>query len=379
MLKAKKPAIFTPFRAKKGRVYAMKADFTKKLLKWNRDVNTRSMPWKAEKDPYKIWLSEIILQQTRVEQGLGYYERFIKAFPTIQQLAKAPPEKVFKLWEGLGYYTRCKNLLATAAFISHEKKGKFPNDYETILSLKGVGPYTAAAIASFAFNLPYAVVDGNVFRVLSRYFGISTPVDSSNGKTLYTLLANELLDRDEPGIYNQAIMDFGAVVCKPQQPLCGLCPQKNDCRALALKAVKGLPVKEKKLIKRNRWFTYFVVEITDQILVRKRTGKDIWENLYEFVLYETEQPLVPDEQIIRPVLKTIFGKHSLRIKNISPVAHQQLTHQHITGQFIELETTTMPTALKGYETVKKTMLKKLPFPKFITGWMQQEGKPLRLF
>ena len=358
----------------------MKADFTKKLLKWNRDINTRSMPWKAEKDPYKIWLSEIILQQTRVEQGLGYYERFIKAFPTIQQLAKAPEEKVFKLWEGLGYYTRCKNLLATAVFISKEKKGKFPDDYETILSLKGVGPYTAAAIASFAFKLPHAVVDGNVVRVLSRYFGMSTPIDSTAGKTLYTLLANELLDKDEPGIYNQAIMDFGAIVCKPQQPLCGVCPQKNDCRALALKAVKDLPVKEKKLVRKDRWFTYFVVEITGQVLVRKRKEKDIWENLYEFVLYETDQSLPADKNTLKPILKAIFGNHSLHIKNISPVFQQQLTHQHIAGQFIELETATVPTALKeDYEPVKKTALKKLPFPKLITSWMQQESRPLRLF
>jgi A/G-specific adenine glycosylase len=200
-------------------VYAMKPDFTKKLMKWNQSSNNRAMPWKGEKDPYKIWLSEIILQQTRVEQGLGYYERFVKKFPTIKHLAKAPEQEVFKLWEGLGYYTRCKNLIATATFISKEKKGKFPDDYESILSLKGVGPYTAAAIASFAYNLPHAVIDGNVFRVLSRYFGISTPVDTAAGKKMYALLAKELLDKDEPGLYNQAIMDFGAVVCKPLQPL----------------------------------------------------------------------------------------------------------------------------------------------------------------
>jgi A/G-specific adenine glycosylase len=362
-----------------GETPAMKADFTKKLLKWNRDHNSRSMPWKAEKDPYKIWLSEIILQQTRVEQGLGYYEKFIRAFPTIAQLAKAPPEKVFKLWEGLGYYTRCKNLLATAALISNERNGIFPNDYETILSLKGIGPYTAAAIASFGFNLPHAVLDGNVFRVLSRYFGIDTPIDNPAGKKLYTLLANELLDKDQPAVYNQSIMDFGAVICKPQQPLCMNCPQKNDCRALALKAVKNLPVKEKKLVKRNRWFTYFIVEINDSVLVKKRTGKDIWENLYEFVLYETDQPLTPGKDAMKPVLKTIFGAQSLRIKNISPVFRQQLTHQHIAGQFIEIETSTVPPGFSTYDLIAKPALKKLPFPKLITAWMQQQSRPLRLF
>jgi len=358
----------------------MKADFTAKLMKWNRNLNTRAMPWKGEKDPYKIWLSEIILQQTRVEQGLGYYERFIRAFPTVKHLAKAPQKKVFKLWEGLGYYTRCKNLVATAAFISKEKKGIFPADYETILSLKGVGPYTAAAIASFAYNLPHAVLDGNVFRVLSRYFGINTPIDTPAGKKLYTMLAHELLHRKEPGLYNQAIMDFGAVVCKPQQPLCGQCPQKNDCQALKYNIVKDLPIKEKQLKKKNRWLYYFIVEIKkDTVLIRKRTGKDIWENLYEFVLYERNQLLAPGKKTLTPVLKELFGNQLIHIKNISPVFHQQLTHQTIAGQFIELETETIPVTMRGYEAVKKTTIKKYPFPKFISAWLQQKNKPLQLF
>jgi A/G-specific adenine glycosylase len=357
----------------------MKADFTKKLMKWNLSSNTRAMPWKGEKDPYKIWLSEIILQQTRVEQGLGYYERFIKTFPTVQQLAKAPQEKVFKLWEGLGYYTRCKNLIATADFVSKEKKGIFPDDYETILSLKGVGPYTAAAIASFAFNLPHAVLDGNVFRVLSRYFGISTPTDMPAGKKLYTMLANELLDRDEPGLYNQAIMDFGAVICKPRQPLCKLCPQKNDCQALKHNMVKDLPIKEKQLKKKNRWLYYFIVTIKDGVLIHKRTTKDIWENLYEFVLYESTEPIEAGTNTFKPVLKELFGNHKTYVKNISPVFRQQLTHQNIAGQFIELETDTLPATMNNYELVKKTALKKYPFPKFITAWLQQDSKPMQMF
>src|SRR5580698_9523423 len=201
------------------------ADFAKKLLKWHKKENTRSMPWKGEKDPYKIWLSEVILQQTRVEQGWAYYERFLEAFPTIGDLASAPEKKVFKLWEGLGYYTRCRNLMITARRISSQYNGRFPSSYEGIVSLKGVGPYTAAAIASFAFNLPYAVVDGNVERVLARYFGEETPVDTSQGKKFYTGLAASLLDEKQAGRYNQAIMDFGAVICKPQNPLCTQCVQ----------------------------------------------------------------------------------------------------------------------------------------------------------
>jgi A/G-specific adenine glycosylase len=358
---------------------AMKADFTKKLMKWNRDLNTRDMPWKGEKDPYKIWLSEIILQQTRVEQGLGYYQRFIKAFPTVEDLAKAPEKKVFKLWEGLGYYTRCKNLLASAAFIAKEKKGQFPRDYASILALKGVGPYTAAAIASFAFNLPYAVTDGNVLRVLSRYFGISAPIDSGSGRKLYDLLALELLDKQAPGLYNQGIMDLGAVICKPQQPLCAQCPQKNDCRAFKYSLVKMLPVKEKQLKKKTRWLYYFIVQVKDSVLVRKRSAKDIWENLYEFVLYESDQLLVAEEKILKPIIKKILGPQVVQVKNISPVFRQQLTHQTIIGQFIELEAASLPPALKEYEPVKKTQLKNYPFPKFITGWLQNNTKPMQLF
>ena len=357
----------------------MKADFTKKLMKWNQVSNTRAMPWKGEKDPYKIWLSEIILQQTRVEQGLGYYERFVKAFPTVQQLAKAPQQKVFKLWEGLGYYTRCKNLIATAAFISKEKKGKFPNDYESILSLKGVGPYTAAAIASFAFNLPYAVIDGNVFRVLSRYFGVSTPIDTPAGKKLYIQLAQDLLDKETPGLYNQAIMDLGAVICKPKQPLCKICPQKNNCRALKHSIIQYLPVKEKQLKKTNRWLYYFIVEIKGSVLVRKRTTRDIWENLYEFVLYESDKLLAPGKKVLNQILKKLLGSHAVTIKNISPVFRQQLTHQSIAGQFIELQMDNRPASLNNYELIKKTAIKKYPFPKFITAWLQQESKRMQLF
>ena len=253
----------------------MKADFTKKLLQWNQRSNNRAMPWKGEKDPYRIWLSEIILQQTRVEQGLAYYQRFIQTFPTIHDLANAPEKEVFKLWEGLGYYTRCKNLLATAVYISKELNGQFPATYSSILALKGIGPYTAAAIGSFAFNLPHAVTDGNVLRVLSRYFGISTPIDTTEGKKRYDLLAEALLDKQQPGIYNQAIMDFGAVICKPQQPLCPVCPQQKECVALATGNVKLLPVKEKQLVKKTRWFYYLVVQVKDEVLLNKRTGKDI--------------------------------------------------------------------------------------------------------
>src|ERR1700749_1524911 len=197
-----------------------KDPFTTLLLKWHNGKNSRVMPWKGEKNPYKIWLSEVILQQTRVEQGWSYYEKFVETFPTIHDLATAPEQKVFKLWEGLGYYSRCKNLIATAKRIDTEYKGVFPSTYEELLQLKGIGPYTAAAISSFAFGLPHAVVDGNVNRVLARDFGIETPFDTTEGKKIFSILAQELLDKKNSSAYNQAIMDLGATVCTPRNPLC---------------------------------------------------------------------------------------------------------------------------------------------------------------
>lgn len=349
----------------------MKADFTKNLIKWNQDAPSRVMPWKGEKDPYKIWLSEIILQQTRVEQGLGYYHRFIKAFPNIQKLAAAPDQEVFKLWEGLGYYTRCKNLLATARYISKELKGVFPDNYEKILSLKGIGPYTAAAISSFAYQLPHAVVDGNVFRVLSRYFGISTPIDGTEGKKLYTLLANEVLDKKMPGIYNQAIMDFGAVICKPQQPLCHQCPQKKDCMAFRNNWIQQLPVKEKQLIKKKRWLNYFLVETRNEILVHRRNEKDIWENLYEFVLHESKEALLAEKKSMEKVFQQLLGKNKFTVTSISTSRKQQLTHQTIEGLFIHVTINRKLVVNGKYVWVKKDQLSVYPFPRFITAYLQE--------
>src|SRR6266487_2776207 len=237
-----------------------KAFFSKNLLDWNRNNNTRTMPWKGEKDPYKIWISEIILQQTQVEQGERYYNRFIRTFPTVQSIALAKENHIFKVWEGLGYYARCKNLIYSARYISKELDGNFPKSFPDLLLLKGVGQYTASAIASFAYNLPYAVADGNVIRVLSRFFGIHTAVDTSTGKKLFINLAYDLLDKKNPGIYNQAVMDFGAVICKPVLPLCNLCPVSKRCVALKQGLIQTLPLKAKNIIKRKRWIYYLVIE-----------------------------------------------------------------------------------------------------------------------
>jgi A/G-specific adenine glycosylase len=348
-------------------------------MRWHRQQNTREMPWKGEKDPYKIWLSEVILQQTRVAQGWDYYNRFLKKYPGIRQLAAAPDQEVFKLWEGLGYYNRCKNLLFTARQIVMDRKGKFPDRYEDILSLKGVGPYTAAAIASFAYDLPYAVVDGNVFRVLSRFFGIDEPIDSTKGKQIFTELADKVLDRQHPGLYNQAIMDFGAVICKPFSPACSICPLQKYCSAFGEGRVNELPVKEKTLLRKHRWFYYFVFAHDGNILVHKRTAKDIWQNLYEFYLLENDGPINWDEQQVMTRLQEQTGIRKARLVDISPVAVQQLTHQQIKGQFIRIELAAVPLLLKHYEWQPSAMLRKLPFPRFITQYLERPYLQKSLF
>ncbi len=347
--------------------------FARILLQWNREGNFRQMPWKNEKDPYKIWLSEIILQQTRVEQGLSYYRSFIKTFPDVHRLAKAPEDKVFKLWEGLGYYSRCRNLITTAKYISKELKGNFPDKYDEIKALKGVGPYTAAAISSFAFNLPHAVLDGNVFRVLARVFGIYTPTDSSEGKKRFTELSNDLLDAKQAGVYNQAIMDFGAVICKPA-PLCNQCFFKKHCFAYLNKKINDLPIKEKKINIRTRWFYYFELEYNNKTVIRQRTGKDIWQQLYELPMIEAN-----GEKNLKSILRQAEKENLLEPANydvisISRVYKQQLSHQLIAGKFVTMRLKRLPESIKnpvtnGWLWRTRRQLRKYPFPKFINEYL----------
>lgn len=351
----------------------MKQPFTRKLMLWNRRWNNRSMPWKGETDPYKIWLSEIILQQTRVEQGLKYYQAFITEFRTIEDLARAPDEKVYKLWEGLGYYSRCKNLLHTARDIQENYSGVFPVSYNQIRRLKGIGPYTAAAISSFAFNQPYAVVDGNVQRVLSRYFGISTPIDTGQGKAFYQSLADELLDVKNPGEYNQAIMDFGAIICKPQNPLCHECNQRHECVAFKNGHVNKLPVKGKALSKKNRWLYYFLIEVNNRIYIRKRIENDIWQNLHEFVLFDSPKP-VKDTVIHQSFLKKLFKKDLYKIRHISGLYKQQLTHQNIFGQFILVMAEKEIPSLHLFTLVHKSKLGHFAFPKIINQYLSKDSQ-----
>jgi A/G-specific adenine glycosylase len=347
-------------------------NFSRILLRWSRQKNKRQMPWKGEKDPYKIWLSEIILQQTRVEQGLDYYNRFINEFPNVQTLASAPEQKVFKLWEGLGYYSRCRNLIASAKHISTKLNGKFPSNYEDIRALKGVGPYTASAISSFAFNLPHAVVDGNVFRVLSRIFGVFDPIDSTAGKRKFAELADQLLDKKNAGLYNQAIMDFGAMICKPS-PLCSNCVFRTNCYARNNDKTRELPVKEKKIEIKKRWFYYLVLENDNNVVIRQRTTKDIWRQLYEFPMIESLA-----EQDLKNILATaeadgLLSKNMYEYISISPLYKQQLSHQLITGQFIVIRLKRKSRLPDSALWVDKNKFSKYAFPKLINDYCESMG------
>lgn len=346
------------------------AFFTEQLMLWDKKENNRKMPWKGEKDPYKIWLSEVILQQTRVEQGLDYYNKFIETFPTIDLLANAKDESVFKLWEGLGYYSRCRNLLFTARYIAFELGGQFPDNYESILNLKGVGPYTAAAIASFAFDQPYAVVDGNVFRVIARYFGIEKPTDTNEGKKYFTALATKLLDQSQPGKYNQAIMDFGATICKPALPLCNSCVLASNCTAKINSQVNQLPIKLKTISRKKRWIYYMVFHYKGSIGIKQRMQKDIWQGLNEFYAIEASAGLVWNEETVNNWLQNQIGISKASVLSISSVRTQQLTHQQITSQFIHIQLTQSPKALKGLIWINEKELKQFAFPRLITAYME---------
>lgn len=339
--------------------------FTRQLMDWNTNFNFREMPWKGETNPYKIWLSEIILQQTQVAQGLSYYNKFINTYPTVNDLNNADPNDVFKLWEGLGYYSRCKNLLFAARQIVTDFNGLFPNSYNDILSLKGIGPYTAAAIASFAFKLPYAVLDGNVIRVLSRYFAIGTPYDTTEGKRLFQEKANELLDTKQPHLYNQAIMDFGATVCTPTNPNCPRCNLNKHCASYLNNNVLEFPVKAKKIIKRKRFFIFLIIENNKkQLLVKKREDRDIWQNLHQFFEIENEAFYFLNDEMLFNSLKIQFPEFSFSDEvAMFDEQKQTLTHQIIYSKFITGIQLNDSKIIDGYNWISITDLNKMAFPK----------------
>lgn len=264
------------------------ANFTISIGSWFRQ-NKRDLPWRETSNPYKIWLSEVILQQTKVEQGLNYYLKFIESYPTVKLLAEAKEDDVLNLWQGLGYYSRARNMHFSAKLIMTDFNGVFPTDYKGVLALKGVGEYTAAAITSIAYGLPHAVVDGNVYRVLSRYLAISTPIDTTTGKKEFTAAANELLDVKNPGDHNQAVMELGAMVCTPKSPKCDICPIQDGCLARAKGEQLNYPIKSKKTKVVNRFFNYLIVTNGKWVVLKKRTGKGIWQGLYDFPLVEKKE------------------------------------------------------------------------------------------
>lgn len=341
--------------------------FTRQLMAWHAHENDRSLPWKSEKDPYKIWLSEVILQQTRALQGLPYYMSFTQAYPTLADMANAKDDEAFRLWQGLGYYNRCKNMLATARFIATELHCRFPDTYDDLLALKGIGPYTASAIASFAYGLPNAVVDGNVYRVLSRFFGIDTTIDSTAGKQQFATLAQYLLDKTESAAYNQAIMDLGATVCTPRNPACNTCPLSKKCVAYEQQLIDVLPVKSKKLVVRKRYFHYLLLTWKDSIWIQKRTGKDIWENLHEPYLIESVQPLDEKEMIQQEIFKTI-GYSSI---TFTGKTSQRLTHQIIEARFFTVTLAKNP-GMNNAEGkwMKSEDLAKTAFPKTVISFLE---------
>ena len=329
------------------------------------EQNGRCLPWRDTRNPYKIWISEIILQQTRVTQGYAYYCRFVNRFPDVRSLAEADEDEVMKYWQGLGYYSRARNLHAAAKSIA--SLDSFPSSYKEIRALKGVGDYTAAAIASFAFDLPCAVVDGNVYRVLSRWMGIGEPIDTAAGKKLFAGLAQELLDKEHPARYNQAIMDFGALVCTPASPRCGECPLADSCVALAKGTVGQLPVKQHKTKTRNRYFTYLYIRSAGNTFIRKRTGEDIWKNLYELPLIEADHQLTEEEILVHPLFLSLIKGHSVGFLRLSIKRTKHiLSHQVIWTDFYEVNLADEAKQIEGYQRVRVDDLHKFPVSRLIS-------------
>lgn len=341
--------------------------FGETLLKWYAE-NKRELPWRDTTDPYLIWISEIILQQTRVVQGYEYFLRFVRRFPDVKTLAAASEEEVMKYWQGLGYYSRARNLYAAARSMN----GIFPETYEEIRALKGVGDYTAAAICSFAYNMPYAVVDGNVYRVLSRYFGIDTPIDSGEGKKTFTALAEEMLDRSRPADYNQAIMDFGAIQCTPQAPDCMFCPLSETCLALSRGLVLQLPVKQHKTKTTNRYFNYVYVRMGAYTLIHKRTGNDIWKNLFELPLIETEKDLSEAEFLACPQLHALFAEGEAPVvRSVLRNVKHILSHRVIYAHFYEVVLPETSASFSGYQRIRAEDIERYAVPRLVHAFLEK--------
>ncbi len=324
---------------------------TTHLLEWY-DEHKRDLPWRHTDDPYAIWISETILQQTRIEQGLDYYYRFMSTFPTYQDLAMATEDEVMKLWQGLGYYSRARNLHAAAKSIGDS----FPTTYDEVIKLKGVGPYTAAAICSFAYGLPHAVLDGNVYRVLGRYLGIPEEIETSKGKKIYSQAANYLLSKSRPADFNQAIMDFGAIHCSQHSPKCDSCPLIDGCYAHSVGQIADFPVKKKKLALKHRYLYYIAIEKQHYTYIYKRTGKGIWRNLYEYPLIELEEAITVNQLLLRDDVKALWGKQN-EVDSIAVICEDKkhlLSHQYLHANCLVVKLKTKETHTSAEEEFNET-------------------------
>jgi len=343
------------------------------LGKWF-DLEKRDLPWRSSSDPYRIWLSEIILHQTRVAQGTAYYHRFLEKFPDVFSLAEANTDDVLKIWQGLGYYSRARNLHETARIIAFERNGRFPDNYSDLLKLKGIGEYTAAAISSIAFAEPKAAVDGNVKRVISRLFSVSEEINSPKGKKIIDALATEILDHENPGRHNQAVMELGASVCLPKKPLCISCPLNSVCMALQENRVSELPLKYNKTIVKDRFFNYLLIKHGTLIKLQQRTGGEIWEGLYEFPLIETPGLTAPEDYpgLIALFLKSDPGNFNI-IRVSEPVYHK-LSHRNIISCFLHLSVPVYSdfTRLPGKQ-IEISEFHEFPVPKLIERYISSAG------
>jgi A/G-specific adenine glycosylase len=348
------------------------SEFNKKLYAWYAQ-NARTLPWVGEKNPYLVWLSEIILQQTRVEHGIKYYEKFKKKFPTVKKLAQADEQTILKLWEGLGYYSRARNLHTTAKVIAEKYNGKFPSTYSDILQLKGVGPYTAAAISAFAFELPYAIVDANVYRILARFCAIAEDTGTGRGHQIFRKTAEQFLDKTNPALHNQAMLDFGALVCKPVAPMCQECPVNKLCGAFLQGRVSMLPVKKQPPEKKVRSFHFFVIHEKKYVLVQKRNAKDIWKNLYQFPLLEMNKLMSWHAITATDFYKTHIQNSNLYYLKHSKIFTQNLTHQIIKARFFILQSkASMAVKTHGWKRIPERNLHRLAFPGIIREFLKEK-------
>ena len=341
------------------------------LIEWYK-IHRRILPWRDTGDAYRIWISEIILQQTRVVQGLDYYNRFIERFPDVRSLAIADEQEVLKHWQGLGYYSRARNLHVAARHIEENFGGKFPEDYETILSLKGIGEYTAAAIASMAFGAPYPVVDGNVFRFLSRFFAIETPIDTVKGKKQFIELAGQIMDSSQAGLFNQAIMEFGALQCVPALPDCSVCPFETQCLAYSSGKISDFPVKRNKTKSKTIYLYYFHIRSGNHIFIRKREEKGIWQNLYEFPLIESETPLEWEELIATEDFKTLFPSvEPLHFRLVLKNQKHVLTHRILYASFYEVTVEKAPESFSKFTAISPEAIDEYPIHRLMEIYLER--------